>query len=110
MKRIRIQMAEPRFSQAGRGSLTSTQSRVPPFIHGDNGVNDIIDAENEEAEKSRAPRNIEESLTECLRLFCKSQGIPYLSADELLFEELTQEQREWVSAFVNLWDANSRYT
>jgi hypothetical protein len=68
------------------------------------------EAEEETARKSRAPQLIEDQLTDCLKLFCESQGLRLLSADELLFEDLTDTQRAWVSSFCDLWEANDQYT
>ena len=73
-------------------------------------MSDLEQAEDEQAAKSRAPQEIQDKLVEMLELFCKSQDLPYLSADELLFEELTDDQRQWVQAFCDLWEANERYT
>jgi hypothetical protein len=47
----------------------------------------------------------EASLCAELEAWCKAQGLPYLSADELAVLELTAEQREYVSNFMKLWDA-----
>lgn len=71
---------------------------------------DLVQAEDEQAAKSQAPRLIEEKLVEILELFCKSQGIPHLSADELLHEELTTQQHDWVASFLDLWVANQPLT
>lgn len=44
-------------------------------------------------------------LTTELEAYCAAQSIPYLSADELIHEELTPEQRRWVSDFILRWEA-----
>lgn len=36
-----------------------------------------------------------------------AQSLPWLSADELIFQELTPDQRAWVSGFIKRWDAVS---
>lgn len=36
--------------------------------------------------------------------YCNAQGLPEMSADELIFEELTAEQRTWISQFIDLWE------
>jgi hypothetical protein len=50
---------------------------------------------------------IQAHLTRALQEFCSANGLPQLSADELLMGEsgATHEQRMWLSAFVALWDA-----
>ena len=37
--------------------------------------------------------------------YCDKQGLPAMSADELIFETLTAEQRSWVSNFIRRWEA-----
>lgn len=39
-----------------------------------------------------------------LKTWCLEANLPYLSADELLYENLTERQREWVSDFMARWD------
>lgn len=45
-------------------------------------------------------------LTDVLTVWCESQGLPAMSADDLLHEALTPDQRRFVSAFYLLWEAN----
>lgn len=47
-------------------------------------------------------------LTRTLENFCKAQGLPYLSAEELFHEQLTEEQRVWVSRFYELWNSTEK--
>lgn len=47
-------------------------------------------------------------LTDVLATFVRSEGLPAMSADELLHEALTPRQRSFVSAFYLLWEANER--
>lgn len=37
--------------------------------------------------------------------WCDQQGLPVMSADELLREKITAAQREWVIDFIKRWDA-----
>lgn len=46
----------------------------------------------------------EEKLCKELEDFCKKEGLQYQSADELLFEDITDEQRRWLSDFVQRWE------
>lgn len=47
-----------------------------------------------------------DELTLELEAYCRDQGLPYESADELVFRpELNPEQRRWVSDFICRWDA-----
>lgn len=36
--------------------------------------------------------------------YLKSQGLPEMSADELLMEDITTEQAKWLTAFITLWE------
>ena len=36
--------------------------------------------------------------------YLSEQGLPYVSADEQDFNELTVEQVSWIEAFQTLWD------
>ncbi len=36
--------------------------------------------------------------------YLKSQGLPRMSADELLMEDITPSQSEWLTAFLTLWE------
>lgn len=46
----------------------------------------------------------EEKLCEELKNFCEEEKLPHISADELLFEDITNEQRRWLSDFVRRWE------
>lgn len=46
------------------------------------------------------------SLCDALEGFCKLHKLPFASADELMLsEEVDDDQREWLSEFVEAWDA-----
>lgn len=47
----------------------------------------------------------EGQLYEEFKSYCEAEKLPWVSADELLHEDLTEDQRKWVSAFVLRWDA-----
>jgi hypothetical protein len=48
---------------------------------------------------------MDEMLAEVLQHWCTLQGLPHLDAEELLVQpNLRLEQREWLSAFVAVWD------
>ena len=48
------------------------------------------------------------SLCTVLTTYCEAQGLPHLSADELQTSgRLTPRQREWLDAFVALWDTTT---
>lgn len=36
--------------------------------------------------------------------YCTQQGLPEMSAEELIHEDLTPEQRQWVSDFIVRWN------
>lgn len=46
------------------------------------------------------------ALSNELERWCASQALPYLSAEELIHENLTDTQRRWVSNFILRWDAS----
>lgn len=47
----------------------------------------------------------EEALTSILTLWCDLQGLDAFSADEMLVQpDLSPEQRQWLSAFVQAWE------
>jgi len=54
-------------------------------------------------------------LSNVLRDFCQLNDLPFLSADDLLYEsdnhnkaicynKLTSEQEDWLSCYINIWD------
>ena len=54
-------------------------------------------------------------LSNVLRDFCTLNDLPFLSADDLLYEsdnqnqaicynKLTSEQEDWLSCYINIWD------
>ena len=54
-------------------------------------------------------------LSNVLRDFCQLNDLPFLSADDLLYEsdnhnqaicynKLTSEQEDWLSCYINVWD------
>ena len=48
-------------------------------------------------------------LVEVYQKYTTEQGLPYVSADEQDFNELTESQVKWIEAFQILWeDAESR--
>lgn len=36
--------------------------------------------------------------------WCCQQGLGPMSADELMHEDITEAQREWLTAFIKLWE------
>ena len=44
-----------------------------------------------------------ETLTAEYQAYLDKNGLPQLSADELLYEDLTSEQRKYVSEFYDRW-------
>lgn len=36
--------------------------------------------------------------------YCAEQGLPEVDAMELIFMQLTPEQRTWISDFINRWE------
>lgn len=45
-----------------------------------------------------------EKLSELYVDWCQARDLPMVCAEELIFEELTDEQRAWVSAFIGIWE------
>ncbi|QNK01704.1 hypothetical protein [Dyella telluris] len=46
-----------------------------------------------------------QSLYDEFKAWCEEQGLPWVSADELLWlDYLTSEQRDWLENFVMRWD------
>jgi len=43
-------------------------------------------------------------LAEVYRKYTREQGLPFVSADEQDFKELTDSQVKWIEAFIILWD------
>ena len=43
-------------------------------------------------------------LAEVYRKYTREQGLPFVSADEQDFNELTTEQVRWIESFQTLWD------
>ena len=54
-------------------------------------------------------------LSNVLRDYCTLHDLPFISADELLYEsdnnsemdcytKLTSEQQDWLSCYINVWD------
>ena len=53
-------------------------------------------------------------LSNVLQDFCNLHDLPFISADELLYEsdtqsmdchtKLTSEQQDWLSCYINVWD------
>lgn len=47
----------------------------------------------------------EASLSAELAAWCSKEKLPYWSADELIHEDITGEQRKYLSAFIVRWNA-----
>jgi len=47
----------------------------------------------------------EEVLYEEFQAWCDIQGLPQMSAEELLHEDITSEQRKYLSDFIHRWEA-----
>ena len=43
-------------------------------------------------------------LAEVYRKYTREQGLPFVSADEQNFNELTDSQVKWIEAFQIIWD------
>ena len=43
-------------------------------------------------------------LAEVYRKYTREQGLPFVSADEQDFNELTDSQVKWIEAFIIVWD------
>ena len=43
-------------------------------------------------------------LSEVYRKYTREQGLPFVSADEQDFNELTDSQVKWIEAFIIVWD------
>ena len=43
-------------------------------------------------------------LAEVYRKYTREQGLPFVSADEQDFNELTDSQVKWIEAFIIIWD------
>ena len=54
-------------------------------------------------------------LSNVLQVFCNLHDLPFISADELLYEsdnnsemdcyvKLTLDQQDWLSCYINVWD------
>jgi hypothetical protein len=51
-----------------------------------------------------------ETLCDEYNAWLTAQGLPEMSADELLHEDITKEQRRYVSAFYDRWEAMLKRT
>ena len=45
-----------------------------------------------------------ENLIAELQDYCHAQGLPHLSADELMSEDITKDQREWLKDYCSRWN------
>jgi hypothetical protein len=45
-----------------------------------------------------------QSLCDEYEAWCTKQGLPHMSADELIYEEVTEEQRTYLAAFSERWN------
>lgn len=45
-----------------------------------------------------------ERLCKLYKAYCEAHKLPYISADELLCEDLLNHQRIWLSRFINAWE------
>jgi len=48
---------------------------------------------------------LEEVLHDEFQTWCDAQGLPEMSAEELLYEDITSEQRKYLSDFIHRWEA-----
>lgn len=53
--------------------------------------------------KDNLPFYPEDNLQAMFNDFLKITGLPQISAEDLIFEDLTTEQRQWISRFILLW-------
>ena len=52
------------------------------------------------------------SLSDLLEDWCNSQQLEFLSADDLYiscYEQLTQNQRDWLTNYIAIWDATQSF-
>lgn len=49
-----------------------------------------------------------ETLTEEYGIWLKANKLPEMSAEEVLYEGVNQEQREWLHDFIERWDEAAR--
>jgi len=53
----------------------------------------------------QSPQDEREALSDELNAYCTSQGLEQRCAMELLHEDITEDQRRWLSDFVHRWEA-----
>ena len=52
------------------------------------------------------------SLSNLLEDWCNSQQLEFLSADDLYigyYQQLTQSQRNWLTNYIEIWDATQQF-
>lgn len=62
-------------------------------------------AEEAESMLVGEPTLTPDQLADQLRYYCEAQRLPVRDADELLHEDITPEQRRWLSYFCQRWEA-----
>lgn len=50
------------------------------------------------------PDQDEEALTRVYTDFLAVTGLPAYSADDLIFEDITPDQRDWLERFIEAWE------
>jgi hypothetical protein len=53
----------------------------------------------------RGPTELFDALCEEFQSWCSDQGLPQMSADELIHEDINPDQRRYLSDFIVRWEA-----
>ena len=51
-------------------------------------------------------------LSDLLELWCNSQQLEFISADDLLhgyYQQLTIDQRDWLNNYIEIWDKTQQF-
>ena len=67
----------------------------------------VIKTNSQQSEVKRFPMQVFDEidlLVQVYENYVSEQGLPYVSADEQDFNEITEDQVIWIEAFQTLWD------
>ena len=67
----------------------------------------VIKTNSQQSEVKRFPMKVFDEvdlLVQVYENYVSEQGLPYVSADEQDFNEITEDQVIWIEAFQTLWD------
>ena len=67
----------------------------------------VIKTNSQQSEVKRFPMKVFDEidlLVQVYENYLSEQGLPYVSADEQDFNEITEDQVIWIEAFQTLWD------